>query len=369
MNQSLWTDTMDLLTKQAMQIDPFIMDEFTRNISGLFGRILKKSGMSLSLKDFKVFSDSQKTKIPCLLALMSLTGKYDKDLEKQITHIRGEMRRPGKDTEFTESIQSNLLNGHTEKDYLCSAHGGRAGLVDKGLITAHSGHLLRDWIYRLQNLYIVQEDCGSTTGISIDGFDADQIQFSRFDMHGNLIREVIDGLGFRSPWTCCAKNESGHSGLCQKCYGYDPATGKLPKIGLPVGILAAQAIGERVSQETLKSFHTGGTIKKEVKKGLSLVKYLRNAISNKIGNNIQYSEVLREIFDEFKGGSRPRLIHFEILLKGHNGADKNLLLAKLAKSQSKSHLARLAKNSSCDDLYGVIARILSGQLINKDCSS
>ena len=234
-------------------------------ISHLFDRILKQSGLSLSLKDFQSFSDSQKPETPSLLWLMRQIGKYEKKLEEQITKSRGQMRRPGREDLPTEPIESNLIDGHTEEDYFRSAHGARAGLVDKGLITAHSGYLFRDWIYLLQHLYIVQEDCGSSQGLDAEKFNKRQIIDTRFDVKGNLIRTTENGLQFRSPWTCQAKDDGGHPGICQKCYGYDPATCKLPDIGLPVGILAAQALGERISQGTLKSFHTGGVAQKEKK--------------------------------------------------------------------------------------------------------
>ncbi len=47
-------------------------------------------------------------------------------------------------------------------------------------------------------------------------------------------------------------------GICRKCYGVDPATGKPPETGVAVGIIAAQSIGEAGSQMTLRTFHTGG---------------------------------------------------------------------------------------------------------------
>ena len=87
-------------------------------------------------------------KYPSFLWLLREIGKYNDDLEKQIAKKRGRMRYPGNDDDLTESIESCLMSGHTEEEYLCSAHGARAGLVDKGLITAYSGHLLRDLIYR-----------------------------------------------------------------------------------------------------------------------------------------------------------------------------------------------------------------------------
>ena len=276
------------------------------------------------------------------------------------------MRRPGREDAWTKSIKSNLINGHTEEDYFCSAHGAWAGLVDKGLITAHSGHLLRDWIYRLQHLYIVQKDCKCSEGLDAEKFDTKQILDTRFDVKGILIQNMGRDLQFRSPWCCQAKDNGGHPGICQKCYGYDPATGKLPDIGLPVGILAAQALGERISQETIKSFHTGGITQKE-KKGLALVQYLRKAFSTSktIKNSSTASRKLQKIFEQFSSGSCPNLIHFEVILRGYR-SDENIndFLIRLADSQATSKIADIAIKNSMDDLYGVVGRIVSGRLID-----
>ncbi len=274
------------------------------------------------------------------------------------------MRRPGKEDAFTDPIQSNLINGHTEEDYFQSAHGARAVLVDKGLITAKSGELLRNWIYLLQHLYIVQEDCGTSEGLDADEVDESQLLHTRFNVKGQLIHKIEEGLKFRSPWTCQAQDPAGHPGICQKCYGYDPATGDLPEIGLPVGILAAQALGERISQETLKSFHTGGVVQ-EGKKGLALVTYLQKSLSMKIKDSSIASGKLHDIFEEFPQSGRPSLIHFEVILRGYkSGDDIDGFLARIAKSQAKTELLDLAINNSMDDLYGVIGRIVSGRLID-----
>ena len=53
----------------------------------MFDRILKKSGLRLSLKDFQSFSDSENLETPGLLWLMRQIGKYGEDLEKQITQL------------------------------------------------------------------------------------------------------------------------------------------------------------------------------------------------------------------------------------------------------------------------------------------
>jgi DNA-directed RNA polymerase subunit beta' len=47
--------------------------------------------------------------------------------------------------------------------------------------------------------------------------------------------------------------------VCALCYGRDLATGKLVEMGLAVGVIAAQSIGEPGTQLTMRTFHIGGT--------------------------------------------------------------------------------------------------------------
>ena len=365
MSISNWNEALQNLTDRAMKDNFIVMEEFTDRISLLFDCALKQSGLSLSLKDFKVFKDATEKESPSMLELMRQCGKYNRDLEWQITKNRGKMRRPGRDNVLTDPITSNLLGGHNEKEYLVSAHGARAGLVDKGLITAHSGHLLRDWIYLLQHLIIVQADCKAAQGLNADTFIEDQHQISgtRYDVTGNMISKIEPGLIFRSPWSCMAEDEKGHPGVCQKCYGKDPATGKLPDIGLPVGILAAQALGERISQETLKSFHSGGT-EQEGTEGLTLVKFVRKEFKIESEDAAIVSEKLCEIMSHFSAGSRPALIHFEVVLRGYRKEKRNSgFLGDLSHSQAISTLRNIAIDNRTDNLHDVIGRIVTGQLV------
>lgn len=62
------------------------------------------------------------------------------------------------------------------------------------------------------------------------------------------------------------------SGVCKKCYGLDLASGELPEIGYPAGVIAAQSIGEPGTQLTLRTFHTGGTAGQEISQGLTTVR-------------------------------------------------------------------------------------------------
>lgn len=68
---------------------------------------------------------------------------------------------------------------------------------------------------------------------------------------------IIPGDGIvtmRSPIHC-------KKPCCAKCYGKDIAAGRVtPKIGRPVGFIAAQAIGEPGTQLTMKNFQKGGVV-------------------------------------------------------------------------------------------------------------
>jgi DNA-directed RNA polymerase subunit beta' len=54
-------------------------------------------------------------------------------------------------------------------------------------------------------------------------------------------------------------------GICQICYGWNLACGKMVELGECVGILAAQSIGEPGTQLTMRTFHTGGVFSAKAK--------------------------------------------------------------------------------------------------------
>ena len=54
--------------------------------------------------------------------------------------------------------------------------------------------------------------------------------------------------------TCASRR-----GVLRECYGRDLATGRLVELGLAVGVIAAQSIGEPGTQLTMRTFHIGGT--------------------------------------------------------------------------------------------------------------
>ena len=72
--------------------------------------------------------------------------------------------------------------------------------------------------------------------------------------------KLRSSLDIRSPLTCqTSRINGGHTeDICQLCYGWSLAHGRLVSLGEAVGILAAQSIGEPGTQLTMRTFHTGG---------------------------------------------------------------------------------------------------------------
>ena len=62
-------------------------------------------------------------------------------------------------------------------------------------------------------------------------------------------------VAVRSPFLCDLKVRHR---ICQKCYGHLPGSFAPPDIGWSIGIMAAQSIGEHITQSALKSKHGTG---------------------------------------------------------------------------------------------------------------
>ena len=220
---------------------------------------------------------------------------------KQMIGMRGLMADPaGRIIELP--IRSNFREGLTALEYFISTHGARKGLADTALRTADSGYLTRRLIDVAQDSIILEEDCGATAGLwlsdaserglleSLSERIIGRLAASRIvhPQTGEIIverNEEIDeekaaeiasaGIGrvyVRSPLTCQSRR-----GVCQDCYGRNPATGRLVAKGEAVGIIAAQSIGEPGTQLTMRTFHTGGVAGVDITSGLPRVEELFEA--------------------------------------------------------------------------------------------
>ncbi len=203
---------------------------------------------------------------------------------RQLAGMRGLMARPSGEI-IENPITSNFREGLTVLQYFISTHGARKGLADTALKTADSGYLTRRLVDVSQDVIISEHDCGTIDGIEIRPIieSGEVIEPLRDRIVGRVslenIKDPIEGqvivrvneeitedtasevqaagiekVKIRSVLTC-----QSIRGVCALCYGRDLATGKLVELGMAVGVIAAQSIGEPGTQLTMRTFHIGGT--------------------------------------------------------------------------------------------------------------
>ena len=194
-------------------------------------------------------------------------------------------------------ILSSYKEGLTVLEYFIASHGARKGSSDTALKTANAGYLTRRLIDAAQDLIIIEEDCGTTSGITVyrdDGAEyghhfsskiVGRTSLEDIKIKNKLIvkaNEIINAeaaelieestiqqIKIRSPITCKTL-----WGVCAKCYGNDLAYNTPVTSGTPIGIVAAQSIGEPGTQLTLRTFHTGGVAGQDITHGLPRIEEL-----------------------------------------------------------------------------------------------
>ncbi|MDO9576447.1 MAG: DNA-directed RNA polymerase subunit beta' [Candidatus Cloacimonadales bacterium] len=229
--------------------------------------------------------------------MMYISGaRGGKDQIKQLGAMRGLMDKPSRNlseglAEVIETpIKSNFKEGLTVLEYFISTHGARKGLADTALKTADAGYLTRRLVDVAQNAVIVEEDCGTIEGLErtalkeglevveplserikgrttaediIDPLTDKVIAEANTEITNEMARIIqnhgINSVRIRTVLTCDTEK-----GICAKCYGRNLGTNKPVRIGEPVGIIAAQSIGEPGTQLTLRTFHIGGTASTDV---------------------------------------------------------------------------------------------------------
>ena len=199
-------------------------------------------------------------------------------------------------------IKSSFKEGFSALEYFLSTHGTRKGMADTALRTATAGYLTRRLVNVAQDVITHEDDCGDEIGGVITLADSEEIGttlgarimgralaelvrhsktkkvlFKRGTMIGKEEASVIDKLGIeeiviRSVVSCKAKK-----GICRVCYGWDLGRRGMVKLGEPVGVVAAQAIGEPGTQLTMRTFHSGGVGGEDITQGLPRVEELFEA--------------------------------------------------------------------------------------------
>ena len=233
------------------------------------------------------------------IRIISAAGikRASKDQIKQLSGMRGLMVDPtGKIVQLP--TKSNFREGLSVFEYVTGARGTRKGLADTALKTADAGYLTRRLVDAAHISIIKTDDCHTEKFITIDANEKGRERyFTRRILGRVLATDIVDSktkkvliekgtllnneevaliekheicvVNIRSPLACNAE-----TGLCQKCYGWDLSTRRLVQVGVPVGVIAAQSIGEPGTQLTLRTKHTGGVVGVDVTQGLPRVQEL-----------------------------------------------------------------------------------------------
>ncbi|MBL8047833.1 MAG: DNA-directed RNA polymerase subunit beta' [Chthonomonas sp.] len=236
----------------------------------------------------------------------------------QLSGMRGLMMNQFNEVIYELPVKNSFHRGLSMLEYFVTTHGARKGLADTALRTADAGYLTRRLCDVAQDVIIRTKDCGTTDGIVIHRMthegetlqhigervtgrvslstitdpDTGEVVFSYDDLitlevsggvtkleqafaaeyeavetdaerkavadkyeRAGFVVDEHDQLGVRvrSPLTC-----EMEQGICAKCYGVDLSSKRVVEVGVAVGIIAAQSIGEPGTQLTMRTFHTGG---------------------------------------------------------------------------------------------------------------
>ena len=227
---------------------------------------------------------------------------------RQLAGMRGLMAKPSQEIIETP-ITANFREGLTVLQYFISTHGARKGLADTALKTANSGYLTRKLVDVAQDMVITERDChsqeyvevyapldgsgfnqslsdrvlGRTAFEDIKNLDSDEVIVSAGEEIDESVMAELEASGIESVKIRSALTCKAHRGICVRCYGRDLARGQTVNLGEPVGVIAAQSIGEPGTQLTMKTFHTGGTASRSVEQSVHTVRH---------GGKIRFDNIL-----------------------------------------------------------------------------
>ena len=193
-------------------------------------------------------------------------------------------------------IKSGYIKGLNPLEYFTGTRGTRKALIDIALKTADAGYLTRRLVDVSQDVFTIEEDADATDpGFAMLRADATAIGVNygsrlvgRFAAE-NVSKHIktgeqftpevaatieadtsIDGVRIMSALSC-----TNVRGVPMKSYGVDPATGLLVASHHPIGVIAAQSIGEPGTQLSLDSKHrSGAALADDTAQGLSRVEEL-----------------------------------------------------------------------------------------------
>ena len=200
-------------------------------------------------------------------------------------------------------IRSNYTHGMSSLEAFVATRGARQGLISTALKTADSGYLTRRLVDVAQDVFSVADNSSEVDpGFAIYRSESQETMIPFSDrLYGRFTAEAVPGyieadkLITREIANAIEKDENIEevkiqsvlstpdlAGIPQKSYGIDMSTGLLVKPAEPVGVIAAQSVGEPGTQLTLNTFHSSGVAGSgAISQGLPRVQELLEARSPK----------------------------------------------------------------------------------------
>ena len=252
-------------------------------------------------------------------------------------------------------ISRNFIQGLSYNDMYYMSFGTRKGSLDRSVSTATTGYFMRKLVFAIQDAVVDYsvDDCGVEPILKIElteeNYKAYLMNYFKVEGSDELILLTVDNykdyvgkvILVRSPINC--KNKEG---FCKKCYGkFEYLFTESPN----VGIIAAQALGERATQLVMRVFHTGGVVsdaRDEINKDY-LIEVTDDFIVQKefVVESIDFDEyiideeLIQDLYITTTEGIElfiPKGSLMHIKLKPEQKITKNTKLFTLPKSQAKS---------------------------------
>lgn len=258
--------------------------------------------LKTKLKNAKTIEESDKIISEMIIELKDYINKHNINLSdllnggvlrgaKQITQMlvsKGLFQDPdGK----TTLIQSSYSDGFTTQEYFEAGSASRIGMIDRAINTSDTGYMSRQFIYALQRVEADPriKDCGTKRFLTLKVNEdiAARLQ-GRYILSsfGTLVlfdkeKYLNKVIKLRSPLYCLSKR------ICKTCYGELLERNKTHY----VGIVAAQILGETLTQTILRTFHIGGSVSiKTIKIADEITRILNDSEKNFFNESFHQNE-------------------------------------------------------------------------------
>jgi DNA-directed RNA polymerase subunit beta' len=184
-----------------------------------------------------------------------------------------------------------VLNSYAEGvdpvEYWAGSYGARAGSIDVKLAVGEAGYFAKRLTAAAHRLVATDEDIPDGQGLMVETDDPDSIgsvlardegEFKRGTYIDSKVLKALNAKGVKRAFVYSPIAAVSAMGGLPRIAAGIREHGKLAETGMNVGITAAQAIAEPVSQGMLNSKHGGGVAKGKAKRTVTGFAYLNQLV-------------------------------------------------------------------------------------------